>query len=146
MPILTKKDFLKGYPENYSLIDEQEANSTILVSKANQLQKILQHPFTISSGFRSEEHNKRVGGSETSLHKLFAAVDILDPDSWIAKILVEKSFLLEELDLYMEHPKYTKGYVHLQIFPPKSRRRIFPPYNREPIASKFNKLFKDLKV
>ena len=49
-----------------------------LLDKARDLAGI---PFKITSGFRSKEHNKKVGGIENSSHLRGLAVDIYTPDS-----------------------------------------------------------------
>jgi hypothetical protein len=35
--------------------------------------------------------------------------------------------VLEELQLWLEHPDATPGWCHLQILPPRSGRRVFYP-------------------
>ena len=46
---------------------------------ANELQilrTIIEQPIIVNSGYRSKEHNKKVGGVENSLHLIGLAVDI----------------------------------------------------------------------
>jgi hypothetical protein len=47
---------------------------TLLI--ADKMRKDLGFPICINSAYRNAEHNKKVGGSETSLHLQFNALDI----------------------------------------------------------------------
>lgn len=83
----------------------------------------------ISSGFRDQKSNMLAGGSENSLHMVAAALDLFSLAHYLMKDYdgnKEKS-LLVKWDLYLEHPDYTKQWCHLQMFPPKSGRRVFIP-------------------
>ena len=62
-----------------------------------------------------------------SSHLYGCAVDISDPDGKLAKWLLAHQDLLEKCGLWMEDPKYTKGWVHLQTYCTKSFMRIFVP-------------------
>lgn len=48
-----------------------------LVEKLQQLRNELGRPVIITSGYRTPEHNKRVGGASKSLHTLGQAADIV---------------------------------------------------------------------
>ena len=104
---------------------------------ANQLQILrnyLGKPITINSGYRSEEHNAKIGGAhkivnekrvETSSHCMGRAADIvvkgLDPIGVYATIelLIEKGDMLQGgLGLYPN-----KGFVHYDIRGEKARWR-----------------------
>ena len=54
-------------------------------------------------------------------------VDIADPDGKLKTFLVKNTVLLTYNGLWMEDPAYTKGWIHLQIYAPKSMRRFFIP-------------------
>lgn len=59
-----------------------------LIALANRLQlmrDILQKPITITSGFRSPEHNQRIGGAAGSLHLSGMAADIQITDFDLVK-------------------------------------------------------------
>lgn len=47
-----------------------------LVNKLNTVREILGKPIKINSGFRCEDHNRKIGGSATSSHLRGLAVDI----------------------------------------------------------------------
>jgi len=81
---------------------------------------------TTEGGFRLPDCAQ---GAPSSTHKildgLFAGVDVYDPDNmfdmWIGKSL------LEEYNLYREHPDHTKTWCHLQTKKPKSGCRTYLP-------------------
>ena len=58
--------------------------TTIYIPTARSFQQLRDHlqiPLRITSGFRCQKHNKSVGGSDNSYHKLGTAVDIAVPES-----------------------------------------------------------------
>ena len=81
----------------------------------------------ISSGFRTQDANRKAGGSKASAHCLGQAVDIEDKDGKIAALINARPDLLATYDLYMENTNYTKGWLHFQTRPTLSGRRIFVP-------------------
>lgn len=62
-----------------------------------------------------------------SCHLYGAAVDIADPTGEFAEWCNGHLATLEKVGLWMENTKYTKGWVHLQMFAPKSFNRVFNP-------------------
>ena len=85
-------------------------------------------PRRASSCLRSLKDQMRINPSATgSSHLYGCAVDISDPDGKLADWLRKRPSLLEKCGLWMEHPAYTKGWVHLQTYTPKSGMRIFLP-------------------
>lgn len=62
-----------------------------------------------------------------SKHMDGLAVDLADPEGEIKNYLLDHQSVLREYGLYMEHPLATKGWVHLQIVPPKSGKQVFYP-------------------
>jgi len=66
-------------------------------------------------------------GASKSSHKLGMAVDVYDPmnllDVWIDK----NPKVLDEFDLYREHPSATQHWCHLGSKAPKSGKRTFFP-------------------
>jgi len=124
---VTEKEFLKGRDKDYPLNDTLRQNMKVLLGKINILRGKYKKPFIITSGYRPGKYNSSVGGAPNSAHVTCEAIDIKDSDGEIAKWILNNKHLLVELDLYMENPKYTKGWVHLSIRPTKSKRRVFIP-------------------
>lgn len=69
-------------------------------------------------------------GAPLSAHKDGRALDLYDPKRLImAWLLGAGRQMLETLELYVEHPQWTRSWVHVQYGPPKSGNRFFVPYS-----------------
>lgn len=133
--MITLEQYLMGrhllYPKEYN--KTLELNAKGLLVMVNDFFYQLGIDPELSSGFRPPSVNKNVkGAAKGSKHTTCQAIDIKDPGQKIAKLICGDDFkdhvLLEEFNLYMEHPSYTKTWVHLQNVPTKSGKRIFIPY------------------
>lgn len=104
-----------------------------LYIKLNVLRKKSGIPFIVTSGLRNREDIERIYAKlgkpprYGSQHLQGAAADILDPDRKLWYWVLKNLDFISELDLYMEHGDHTDGWVHFQLFPPKSGRRVFRP-------------------
>lgn len=108
------------------LSNEQLENLIVLMVKVNMLREEVGRPFNITSGYRSPEHNARIGGAKQSNHMRCAAVDIADADGSLKKLLMkDDNALLKKYDLYMESAEDAPTWAHLQIVPPRSGSRVF---------------------
>lgn len=98
----------------------------ITIARVNKLLKMISLDLSpiVTSGYRSPAHNAKIGGSKKSSHMSGMAIDLADKNGKIKAQITEK--MLEEAGLYMEHPSYTKTWIHLQTRP--TSRRIFYPY------------------
>ncbi|MDD4913282.1 MAG: hypothetical protein PHP57_13395 [Sideroxydans sp.] len=67
-------------------------------------------------------------GSLHSAHKDGMGEDTFDPDRIFAKWCLMHQDVLEALGLYMEDPRWTNGWVHLQTRRPGSGSTVFIPY------------------
>lgn len=136
--MLTLRNFITSQNKYPNLWDSEawvdfvkDANKTVALA-ALLLSRIGVNKAIISSGFRTAEINKAVGGSKNSKHLFCQAIDLWDPDLKIGKAIVDQVDLLTELGLYMEslsatHKNPPHSWVHLQIVGPKSGNRIFIP-------------------
>lgn len=79
----------------------------------------------ITSGYRTPAANKAAGGAAKSAHIEGRACDFSDHDGEFAKWCLKNLYLLEENNLWMEDPEYTKGWVHLQSR--EAKKRVFKP-------------------
>ena len=87
-----------------------------------------QPPMRASSCLRSIKDQQRVNPSAMgSSHLYGSAVDIADPKGELKKWLETRWGELVNCGLYMEDPKSTPTWVHLQTYAPKSMNRIFKP-------------------
>jgi len=85
-------------------------------------------PMNASSCLRSIKDQQRINPKAMgSSHLYGAAVDIADPTGALAKWILSHKSKLIECGLWMEDPAYTKGWVHLQTYAPKSMNRVFIP-------------------
>lgn len=101
-------------------------NAIKLLVQVNKLREHLGVPFKINSGYRSPEHNVRIGGSPNSAHCKAAAIDISDRDGKLfAAVTANENALLIAYDLYAEDRKDTPVWLHLSVLPPRSGKRVF---------------------
>lgn len=128
--MITLEDYLKGrhvqYPDEYSA--ELEANAVQLLRRVNALLDDIGmlDGIRVSSGFRPREINAAAGGARHSKHITCQAIDIADPIPKIGRKITRE--LLRKHGLFMEHPSYTHGWIHLQSVPPASGSLVFIPY------------------
>lgn len=66
-------------------------------------------------------------GAPNSAHKQGLAVDLFDPKGEIDLYLYNNQLLLDQYDIYIEHPDSTPGWSHWSIKKPGSGKRIFYP-------------------
>ncbi len=85
-------------------------------------------PITIvTSGLRSEADQARINPSAPkSKHLVGAAADIAS-DGMLHNWVVNNIAALEKTKLWCEDPSCTKGWIHFQIYPPRSGKRFFIP-------------------
>lgn len=85
-------------------------------------------PMYASSCLRSLADQKRINQKALgSSHLYGAAVDVKDPDGKLAAWVKANKDKLKECGLWCENPQYTKGWIHFQIYAPKSMNRFFNP-------------------
>lgn len=109
-----------------NLTPSQLFNACRLLVQINRLRDALGVPLLVTSGYRTPEHNAKIGGAPKSNHMQCLAVDISDPDGKLkSRLAANDCYLLRRFGLYMEDPNDTPTWCHLQIVPPASGRRIF---------------------
>lgn len=129
--MITLEQYLMGrhvdYPQEY--LPEYRAHAEILLMRVNALLAEIGEleGVRVSSGFRPVTYNKTVkGAARGSKHTTCQAVDIADPIPRIGRKITRE--LLKKHGLWMEHPSYTPGWIHLQSVPPSSGSLVFIPY------------------
>lgn len=129
--MLTLKELIgKGNP---TINQESMKNLQVLLERINLIRAEWGRPMTVTSGFRTMADHLRIYRQKgifneklvpmKSRHLIGAAVDILDVSGELMKWLLEDESRLERAELWCE--KNTSGWVHFQIFPPKSGERWF---------------------
>lgn len=85
-------------------------------------------PMRASSCLRSLKDQQRINPSAMgSSHLYGCAVDVSDPNGKLAAWVKTNRDKLAECGLWCENPQYTKGWVHLSTYAPKSMNRFFNP-------------------
>lgn len=88
--------------------------SSELISMLDKARGIAGVPFRVTSGYRCEDHNRRVGGVGTSSHTLGLAVDIAcgrSDSRWkIVDALIEAGF---------SRIGIASGFIHVDVDPKK---------------------------
>lgn len=99
-------------------------NLTELAKNLEVLRKHLGQPIRITSGFRSREHNKKIGGALNSFHVLGMAADIQ-----VAKMKPEE--VAKAIELLIKDGKIKEGglgiyrtWIHYDIRGTKSRWKL----------------------
>ena len=125
-------EILMGRAKLEELPKEYVENINILVTRVNSLLELFfkDHPNeekkTVSSGYRTPDINKSIPGSaKKSNHMTCSAVDLFDKNRTLSNWCVKNIKKLNELELYLEDPKYTPSWTHLQI--KKTRNNPFIP-------------------
>lgn len=122
---ITVDEVLMGRDKAYPLNIRKWKNLCKLLVAINHLRNEYGKPMYVSSGYRPGKYNTLAGGSQRSSHLTCQAVDFKDPDRQLTDFCLNNVHLLEKYGIYMEHPDYTIGWVHLQVRP--TRNRIFNP-------------------
>jgi uncharacterized protein YcbK (DUF882 family) len=119
-------------PNEYKTNPSVEKNLKILFERLLELQAASELDFVITSGLRSDEKQAELiaQGKTNAVHSKHlagAAADIYDPDGKLKEFIMGNLRVLETIGLWAEHPDHTNGWVHVQMMPPKSGKRIFIP-------------------
>jgi hypothetical protein len=135
--MITYNELLSGHVIN-DLSIRQQQNLEELLKRLNVLRAAYGKPWTVNSGFRTEQDQRRIYSQPPylkfgtnvplgSAHLQGLAADISDRDgaikAWLYSPIGAK--LLEEQGLYCELD--TVGWVHIQFRKPNSGNRWFKP-------------------
>lgn len=120
-------------PHGYPTDAETAQNLATLLDKMNQVRSVWNKPMIVTSGLRSAADQERINPSAPkSKHLLGQACDISDPDGSLMKWVLANLQMMKDLGLYFEHfcwthPEGSGWWVHFQVVPPGSGKRIFVP-------------------
>lgn len=119
-------------PKGYPTTDKIDGNLLELQRRLNIIREAYGKPFKITSGLRSAEQQRALiaaGNSNApkSKHLIGAAADVFDPQGELKVWLMQHLGLLEQVGLWLEDLSATPTWVHFQILPPVSGKRIFKP-------------------
>jgi hypothetical protein len=134
--LITSKAFWKGRDVEFKsqLTPTIQVAAADTIRRANKLLEMFYaaNPNAVrrdaNSGWRPAAVNKKTSGaSPTSWHMFGKAVDIDDDDEdldeWLMTEAGQKA--LVECELWMEHPRDTPRWTHVQTVAPRSGRRVF---------------------
>lgn len=123
--LVTRNEILMGRDREYPLTPELEKNLSILLVRVNKLRQVWAKPLIVTSGYRPEHYNVIAGGAANSTHKTCEAVDFLDRGQELSSWLVNNPDILRECGLFLENPKFTRTWAHVDIRPRSNR--VFNP-------------------
>jgi hypothetical protein len=121
----TLKQYLMGREVKFPITKEQEDNAKELLRRVGLLFAEIGVDPDLTSGYRPSGINAKIGGSKRSAHMTCEAGDWKNIENKVSDLI--SISLLKKYDLYMEDPRYTKGWIHLQSRPTRSGNRIFIP-------------------
>lgn len=136
------KAYYKGRDTQYAeeLTDEIRANAQITVDKVNELLSRAGRSDidSVASGWRPKAVNDATANAASSSRHLTAeAADIPDADRTLSSWCVDNLDVLTEIGLWMEDPRWTPTWTHVQTVPPKSGKRVFIPSVKPPLDPSF---------
>lgn len=133
--MITLPEYWMGRDDTYAdqLTDTIRNNAADLLGKVNLLLSWAKNDGIraeyVASGWRPAAVNDAtLGAAHNSKHLTGDAVDLRDNGVRdLARWCLRNQDALEEIGLWMEDPKWTPTWVHLQRVPPGSRRRVYVP-------------------
>ena len=93
-----------GLPESHKNMD---TNLLMILDNMRHRSNI---PYTITSGYRSQEYNKKIGGVKNSSHCKGLAVDIAAPDSTTKYSIIEAA-----LHFGIQRMGVGSNFIHIDI-------------------------------
>lgn len=130
--MISKQEILKGRDVTHKSEYTEEISNNLdqLVKALNVVRLLYGSPMTVASGWRPPSFNKTVrGAAGHSKHTLGLACDIHDPDGKVRDFVLKRLDLMQNIGFYFEDFRWTHGWVHFQLAPPASGKRIFIPYS-----------------
>lgn len=136
---ITLESYLMGKSKFNTLTPELQGNAKAMVQRIDAyLTDLLgkDYQVKVNDGYRLPNDLPK-NGSPTSWHYRCGAID-LDDDTQgsLWDLVSSKLDLLTKHNLYMEDPRWTPGWLHFQIYPPKSGKRIFIPSIKPPLCDR----------
>ena len=120
--MILEKEILRGH----DITSEQRENLNKLLIAVNTLRARYGRAMIVTSGFRTQEHNKAIGGAPNSNHCKCLAVDFADYDGELKAFCRKNNYeVLIECGLYMESGEVSKSWCHVQLTP-TSKREFIP--------------------
>lgn len=126
--MITLEEYLMGRDKQAPLTIEMHIDALSTVAKANELLEKFGSMRRVTSGYRPSFINEHIkNAARHSNHMVCRAIDLADGDGKLDEFCTNNLKLLDEIGLWLELPKSTPGWAHVQIVPPKSGNRVFIP-------------------
>lgn len=108
------------------LSDAHNMNAQQTVDKANAILELFGSKRRVTSGWRPASINAATkGASPTSKHVLCQAIDLEDGNRELMNWCLNNKDILETLQVWLEDPRDTATWVHIQTIPPGSGNLFF---------------------
>lgn len=128
--MISMDEILKGRANLEDLPQDVQDNLNTLLEKINKVRQAYGKPMKVNDGYRRPEDQPKNAASKSN-HLIGAAVDIDDDDSLFMWNWVKANLqLMKDIGFWFEDPRWTHGngtWMHFQICPPKSGKRIYVP-------------------
>lgn len=144
---ITAEQYFGVYAGHADITPEIVENSGLLLAAVNEVYALayadgceLPVNPTTGSGISGRRHGgfrprDSLVGADNSLHKDALAVDRYDPLRQLASWCLGHPHELMSRGLYMEDPRWTPTWVHLQLRPPRSGRLVYIPSSGPALAA-----------
>lgn len=132
-PLISLEMYLMGrdklWPDEYTPLVRN--NAILLLDQVNGLLEDLvlkNFRYKVTSGWRPLSVNRLAKGAKRSLHLVGRAIDIADTGKKLSDAILDRTELLSKWHLWLESPRHTNGWVHLDNGDRSKREpRIFAP-------------------
>lgn len=125
---ISRNEVLMGRDKADPLTPELEENLSKLLKALNEFRAAYGKPMVVSSGYRPPGINAKIANAaKRSNHMVCLACDFADKDGKLDEWCLNNLDVLEKCGLWLEDPKSTPGWCHLQCVPPRSGNRVFKP-------------------
>ena len=135
--MISMEEILMDRAEFNSLPIDIQANLITLHSRINVIRKAYAKPMYVNSGLRRLQ-DQPANAASKSKHLIGAAIDLRDDDNGtLWKWCLKNLDLMAKVGLWLEDPRWTHGagnWMHFQIIPPGSGKRVFVPSSAKPSA------------
>lgn len=135
--MISKDELLDGRDKKYPADYTQEISDNLdqLLVPMNQIRTSWGKPMTVTSGWRPPSINGATpGAAKNSKHMQGLAVDIYDADGSLWSWVLQNLSTMKDLGIYFEDRRWTPSWVHFQVGPPASGKRIYVPSSAPAIA------------
>jgi hypothetical protein len=128
----TESEILMGRSLKPDLSPELQSNLATLTGRLNAFFASY-GPIRVSSGYRPSSANASAGGSTQSWHLKCAAADLSDADGAVWAFVCANLPESAKIGIWFEDKRWTPTWVHCQIYPPASGKRIYVPSAKPPL-------------